>query len=156
MTSHLRTLAWPSRREKDPSYKDRYSNGVATAAFVAGDVPWEWFEKWADTRVHKRDEECEKLKESFKQRLLDLLYLKYQQLKGRVDYVELGTPVDTRTYDGSKLWYTADRCQGEGRRIVVATKYAGAYATGDVSSWTRHCGWICTSSAKRLDVHSCH
>lgn len=31
--------------EKDPSYKNRYLNEVMTAAFEAGDVPWECFKK---------------------------------------------------------------------------------------------------------------
>ena len=97
-------LAFPS--EKDPSYQERYSSKsggrskIVTAAFVAGDVPWKWFEPYADTRVHKRGKEYERLKESFKQQLLEVLYMKYPQVKGRVEYVDLGTPVDTRTYLG--------------------------------------------------------
>ena len=97
-------LAFPS--EKDPSYQERYSSKsgggskIVTAAFVAGDVPWKWFEPYADTRVHKRGKEYERLKDTFKQQLLDVLYMKYPQVKGRVEYVELGTPVDSRTYLG--------------------------------------------------------
>ncbi|CAB9504839.1 All-trans-retinol 13,14-reductase [Seminavis robusta] len=91
-------LAFPSL--KDPAYKDRYGDGIVTAAFVAGDVPWEWFQQWKDTRVHKRGDDYNQLKQSFEKRLLDLLYLKYPQVQGKVQYIDLGTPVDTRTYLG--------------------------------------------------------
>lgn len=91
-------LAFPSG--KDPAYKEKYGEGVTTAALVAGDLPWDWFQQWKDTRIHKRGAEYEQFKESFQERLLELLYLKYPQVKGKVDFVELGTPVDTRTYLG--------------------------------------------------------
>jgi all-trans-retinol 13,14-reductase len=90
-------LGFPS--EKDPSYRDRHDSGK-TAAFVCGDIPWEWFRQWFDTRAHKRGDSYEMLKERLGQRLLEAMYKKYPQLRGRVEYFDIGTPLSTNTYLG--------------------------------------------------------
>merc|ERR1712146_624632 len=53
-----------------------------------------------DTRVHKRGPGYEKFKASFKDRVLQLLYNKYPQLKGCVKHFDIGTPLDTNSYLG--------------------------------------------------------
>lgn len=90
-------MAFPS--SKDPSYKDFYPD-QSTCAIVAGDIPWEWFEKWNGTRVHHRGQDYEDLKKKYELRLMDMLYSQFPQVRGRVQYVSLGTPLDTNLFLG--------------------------------------------------------
>ena len=91
-------LAFPS--QKDPNYKERHPNGGHTGVFVCGDVPWSWFQKWADSRVHHRGAAYDHFKASFERRLMQLLVHKYPQLDGKIAFLELGTPCDVRSYLG--------------------------------------------------------
>ncbi|CAE7937399.1 retsat [Symbiodinium necroappetens] len=90
-------MAFPS--SKDPSYKEFYPD-QSTCAIVAGDIPWEWFEKWNGTRVHHRGQDYEDLKKRYELRLMDMLYTQFPQVRGRVQYVSLGTPLDTNFFLG--------------------------------------------------------
>lgn len=90
-------IAFPST--KDPSYDERHP-GKSTCAMLAGDLPWEWFEAWESTRVHHRGEDYDAFKKKFELRLLNILYENYPQLRGKVDYVDIGTPLDTNFYLG--------------------------------------------------------
>ena len=90
-------LAFPS--QKDPTHAARHP-GKSTAVLLAGDVPWSWFQEWEDTRVHNRGDEYEAFKARFQKRLLDVMYRIYPQLKGKVAYVNVGTPLDTNFYLG--------------------------------------------------------
>ncbi|OLP86117.1 putative all-trans-retinol 13,14-reductase [Symbiodinium microadriaticum] len=84
---------------EDPSYKEFYPD-QSTCAIVAGDIPWEWFEKWNGTRVHHRGQDYEDLKKRYELRLMDMLYTQFPQVRGRVQYVSLGTPLDTNFFLG--------------------------------------------------------
>jgi all-trans-retinol 13,14-reductase len=90
-------LAFPSA--KDPRAEVK-SPGKSTGAFICGDVPWEWFEQWKDTKIHKRGADYEAFKASFKERMMAVLHEYYPSTVGRVEYVELGTPLDTNYYLG--------------------------------------------------------
>ncbi|CAL1155911.1 unnamed protein product [Cladocopium goreaui] len=90
-------LAFPSA--KDPSYSARHPNRC-TCAVVAGDAPWDWFHKWKGPKVRHRGEDYEAFKKKFEERLLNILYTQYPQTKGRVEYVNMGTPLDTNFYLG--------------------------------------------------------
>jgi len=90
-------LAFPSA--KDPQAEQKFP-GKSTGAFICGDVLWEWFEKWKDTKIHKRGGDYDSFKSSFKDRMLEVLYKYYPKTKGRVEYFDLGTPLDTNYYLG--------------------------------------------------------
>ncbi|CAK8993426.1 14-dihydroretinol saturase) (RetSat) (PPAR-alpha-regulated and starvation-induced gene protein) [Durusdinium trenchii] len=102
-------LAFPSA--KDPSYHERNPDRC-TCAVVAGDVPWDWFEKWQSTKVRHRGQDYEAFKKSFEERLLDILYTQYPQTKGRVEYVNMGTPLDTNFYLGKHLGESGASVEG--------------------------------------------
>lgn len=78
---------------KDPSYQDRYP-GTATIEIVAP-TTYEQFEPWRDTIWGKRGGDYEALKHRLTERLLEKLYEKQPQLRGKVDYVETSTPLST-------------------------------------------------------------
>lgn len=87
-------ISFPSA--KDPSWSDRYP-GKSTIDIITV-VPYDIFQKWEDTRWKKRGEAYEDLKETFSNRLLEVLYRKEPQLRGKIDHMELSSPITTRHF----------------------------------------------------------
>jgi phytoene dehydrogenase-like protein len=82
---------------KDPTWKRRLP-GVSNCILIS-DGLWEWFAKWSDnTEVHHRGAEYEAFKEKLTKHLLDILYEAVPQIKGKVSYHTLGTPLSEVTY----------------------------------------------------------
>ena len=81
---------------KDPDWSNRYP-GKSTVDIITL-VPYELFAPWEDTRWKKRGEEYEALKEKIAQRLLEELYKQEPQLRGKVAYYELSTPITTKHF----------------------------------------------------------
>jgi all-trans-retinol 13,14-reductase len=81
---------------KDPSFAERFP-GRATVDVI---VParYDWFSPWEGTRWKKRGDDYEALKARFTQRILDVLFEKVPQLRGKIDVAELSTPVTTRHF----------------------------------------------------------
>lgn len=61
-------------------------------------APYEWFAPWEQERWRNRGSEYEALKEEFSQRLLDYLYQVVPQLKGKIAFYELSTPLSTKLF----------------------------------------------------------
>ena len=59
---------------------------------------YSFFEKWENDGWKKRGDEYEALKEKYAQRLLEKLYQQLPQLKGKVDYYELSSPLSTKHF----------------------------------------------------------
>lgn len=89
-------VSFPSA--KDPSFRERFP-GRATIDVLTL-CPWEWVERWKDTAWMKRGSEYDAWKESFTERLLEALFQKLPQLRGKVDHAELSTPLSTRHFAG--------------------------------------------------------
>jgi all-trans-retinol 13,14-reductase len=87
-------ISFPSA--KDPDWENRYP-GKSTIEVITL-VPYDWFAKWEDEERGKRGADYEALKEKIAQQLLEQLYRVQPQLKGKVDYYELSTPLSTRTF----------------------------------------------------------
>ncbi len=83
---------------KDPSWPERFP-GRATVDLVAP-CPFEWVERWTDTRWHHRGPEYEAFKAKITERMLEALYRALPQLRGQVDVAELSTPLSTRHFAG--------------------------------------------------------
>jgi len=84
---------------KDPSWNSRFP-GISNCILIS-DGLYEWFEQWEDMRTHKRGGEYEQLKQKFADKLLDVLYDKVPQVKGKVLWYECGTPVSDANFLGS-------------------------------------------------------
>ena len=84
-------ISFPSA--KDPDYARRHP-GTATIEIVAP-APFEWFKKWQGTSWGQRGDEYDEFKAQLGERLMRHLYDKLPQLKGRVDYFEVSTPLST-------------------------------------------------------------
>lgn len=87
-------ISFPSA--KDPDFENRYP-GRSTIEII-GFAPYQWFEKWENTKWKKRGEDYEKFKEEISQRLLAQLYRFEPQVKGKIDTYELSTPLSTRNF----------------------------------------------------------
>jgi all-trans-retinol 13,14-reductase len=81
---------------KDPDWSNRYP-GRSTIDIITL-LPFDQFVKWEGSRWKKRGSEYEALKEKITQRLLEVLYRQLPQVKGKVDYHELSTPLTTQHF----------------------------------------------------------
>lgn len=81
---------------KDPDWQNRYPNKSTIDVITL--MPYEIFASWEETRWKKRGEEYEALKEKMAQRLLAVLYKQVPQVKGKVAYYELSTPLTTQHF----------------------------------------------------------
>lgn len=87
-------ISFPSA--KNPVFLEKYP-GRATIEIITV-AKYDWFKKWENTRWKKRGEEYDALKEEFTQRLLEHLYEQEPQLRGKIDFYELSTPITTKHF----------------------------------------------------------
>ena len=125
------------RSEKDPDFERRHP-GRATIEIVAP-APYEIFEPWADKTWGKRGDDYEALKQSYGERLLEHLYDKVPQIRGRVDYWEVSTPLSMQWFCGwerGELYgLDHDPARLQQRWLRPRTKVPGLWLTGqDVMS----------------------
>jgi len=123
-------ISFPSA--KDPDYLNRHP-GTSTIEIVAP-APYEWFAKWQDTTWGKRGEDYDAFKAQLGERLMAHLYDKLPQLRDKVDYFEVSTPLSTNWFGGYHqgelygLAHTSERMQQEWLR--PQTKIPGLWLTG--------------------------
>jgi len=123
-------LSFPSA--KDPDFARRFP-GRATIE-VIGVAPYAWFERWQDRPWKKRGADYEALKQQLSERLLAALYKECPSVAGKVDHVELSTPLTTRHFAGHPhgeiygLAHTPARFAA--RHLRPHTPIAGLYLTG--------------------------
>lgn len=87
-------ISFPSA--KDPDWSNRYP-GKSTIDIITL-VPFEMFSKWDGSTWMKRGDDYLALKEKIAKRLLKKLYEQLPQLKGRIQYYELSTPLSTKFF----------------------------------------------------------
>lgn len=87
-------VSFPSA--KDPDFERRHP-GHATIEAV-GLAPYEWFERWEGERWRRRGPEYEAFKHELSERLLENVYRNVPQVRGRIAYQELSTPLSTRHF----------------------------------------------------------
>ncbi len=123
-------ISFPSA--KDPDYENRHP-GTSTIEIVAP-APYEWFEKWRDETWGKRGDDYESFKDELGLRLMEYLYERLPQLRGRVDYFEVSTPLSTNWFGGYQrgelygLAHTRERMQQDWLR--PRTAIPGLWLTG--------------------------
>ena len=123
-------VSFPSA--KDPDYENRHP-GTSTIEIVAP-APYEWFEKWREETWGKRGDDYEAFKQALGERLLEHLYAKLPQLRGKVDYYEVSTPLSTNWFGGYQrgelygLAHTRERLNQDWLR--PKTNIPGLWLTG--------------------------
>jgi len=123
-------ISFPSA--KDPDYLNRHP-GTATIEIVAP-APYKWFEKWRNETWGKRGEDYDAFKEKLGERLMEYLYERLPDLRGKVDYYEVSTPLSTNWFGGYQngelygLAHTPKRMQQKWLR--PRTTIPGLWLTG--------------------------
>lgn len=123
-------ISFPSA--KDPDYLARHP-GTATIEIVAP-APYQRFAEWNEKTWGKRGDDYEDLKSRLGERLMEHLYKKLPQLRGKVDYYEVSTPVSTNwfgAYQQGELYglaHTPARMQL--RWLHTRSKIPGLWLTG--------------------------
>jgi len=123
-------ISFPS--SKDPTWTTRYPG--RSVIEVIGLLPYAWFAPWADKPWRNRGADYVALKERIADTLLEQLYHVEPQLKGKIDYHELSTPLSTRKFVGHEtgamygLAHTPARFRQ--RCLRAHTPVRGLYLTG--------------------------
>ena len=81
---------------KDRNWKKRFPR--VSNCILISDGLWEWFTEWENTPVHNRGKDYEAFKEDLSKHLLDILYETVPEVRGKVEFHELGTPLSEVTY----------------------------------------------------------
>jgi len=128
-------LSFPSA--KDPDFERRHP-GKSTIEIVAP-APYEIFEPWAGKTWGKRGDDYEALKNTYGERLLEHLYDKVPQVRGRVAYWEVSTPLSMQWFCGwerGELYgLDHDPARLQQRWLRPRTRIPGLWLTGqDVMS----------------------
>lgn len=123
-------ISFPSA--KDPSWESRYP-GTATIEIVAPAF-FEHFAKWRDKPWGKRGDDYEAYKQHLTDRLLQHLYARLPQLRGKIDYCELSTPLSTDFFcayrRGEMYGLTHEPSRFEQQWLRPKTRIPGLYLTG--------------------------
>ncbi|MBU2067884.1 MAG: NAD(P)/FAD-dependent oxidoreductase [Gammaproteobacteria bacterium] len=123
-------ISFPSA--KDPAWDAHYPN-KATVEIVAPTQP-QWFAQWKGTTWGKRGADYEAFKAELTAQLLETLYQHQPQLRGALDFCELGTPLSTEWYQWNEqgeiygIDHTVQRF--EQHWIHSQTPIKGLYLTG--------------------------
>ncbi|WP_329557326.1 phytoene desaturase family protein [Streptomyces sp. NBC_00696] len=117
---------------KDPLWDDRYP-GRSTID-IAGVTTWSLFEPFADSAWMRRGPEYEQLKQRLSQELLDQVLRFYPKAEGKIDHMELATPLSFnhflgRTHgDFMSLAHTPERFAQRG--LSAHTTVPGLFLSG--------------------------
>ncbi|MCR9144790.1 MAG: NAD(P)/FAD-dependent oxidoreductase [bacterium] len=82
---------------KDPQWDENYP-GKSTIDVIAP-ASYDWFAKWKDEPWRKRGAEYDELKAEFSERLLAAVYKHVPEVKGKISYHELSTPLSTQYFN---------------------------------------------------------
>jgi all-trans-retinol 13,14-reductase len=117
---------------KDPDFASRHP-GHSTVDVIAA-APYEWFEGWQDSRWKHRDEQYDAFKERLAGRMLEALYAQLPQLRGKVAFHEISTPLTTQHFAGYERGelYGIDHTPQRFRQgfLKPSTPIPGLYLTG--------------------------
>ncbi len=123
-------VSFPST--KDPAWDKKYP-GKSTIEIVVP-APYSWFEKWQGTKWQKRGDDYDLFKKTITDRLLAILLEKLPQLKDKIHFTELSTPLSTAhfsNYQRGEIYgidHTPQRFQQRWLRADTAVK--NLYLTG--------------------------
>eukprot|EP00061_Rhincodon_typus_P018246 g47346.t1 len=116
-------VSFPSA--KDPAWDARYT-GKSNMVIVTL-AHYEWFEEWKDERVKKRGEDYESLKMDIARKLMDRVIEYFPQLKDRIEYIRVGSPLSHEFYIASSRGeiYGANHDVSRFKPEVIASLRAG-------------------------------
>lgn len=126
----LMYVSFPST--KDPAFSTNYP-GRSTIDVIAP-APWKWFAKWQAQPWGQRGAAYDDFKAQLSQRLIDEVHRHAPLTRGRVDHVELSTPLSTAhfsNYASGELYGLEHSPQRFGRQwLTPRTPIKGLHLTG--------------------------
>jgi all-trans-retinol 13,14-reductase len=123
-------ISFPSA--KDPDFERRHP-GRATLEVVCP-VPYDWFARWEETRWKRRGQDYDDFKQSLAERLRNGLEQQVPAVRGKLDIVELSTPLSTRHFmnyqRGEAYGVSATPARFRLRCLTPHTSVRNLYLTG--------------------------
>jgi len=123
-------ISFPSA--KDPEWDQNYPGKATVEVITLG--RYEWFAEWSGQTWNKRGAEYEALKAKFTERLLEALFKQMPQLKDKLDYCELSTPLSTEWFQlndrGEIYGLDHDLQRFEQKWLHPVTPVKGLFMTG--------------------------
>lgn len=81
---------------KDPQSQEKRPGRSTVEAIIL--LPYDWFSKWQGTEWKRRGEEYEQMKKEVADQILEKIYHVAPQLRGKIDYFEVSTPLSTTNF----------------------------------------------------------
>jgi len=123
-------ISFPSA--KDPTWNERYP-GRSTIDIITL-LPYESFEKWEGSSWKKRDKAYDDMKDKISKRLLEHLFDHLPNLRNKIDYYELSSPLTTKhfvNYQKGELYGIDHSPQRFNQKFLrPKTPIKGLYLTG--------------------------
>ncbi|MDP9141087.1 MAG: NAD(P)/FAD-dependent oxidoreductase [Pseudomonadota bacterium] len=123
-------ISFPSA--KDPEWEHNYPGKSTVEVITLG--RYDWFAQWSGQTWNQRGAEYEALKAKFTERLLEALFKQMPQLKDRLDYCELSTPLSTEWFQlndrGEIYGLDHDLQRFEQKWLHPVTPVKGLFMTG--------------------------
>lgn len=123
-------VSFPSA--KDPEFAMRHPD--RSTIEVVAPAPYEWFAPWKNETWGKRGADYDAFKEQLCERLLEALFQKMPQLRGKIDYVEVSTPLSTEWFGnyqfGELYGINHDPSRFDQDWLKPKTRLPGLYLTG--------------------------
>ncbi len=79
---------------KDPKWNDENPDKTTMEAITMSSITW--YDEWKSKDWKKRGNEYEEFKDHLTNRILDTVYKHVPQIKGKIDYIELSTPLTVK------------------------------------------------------------
>lgn len=81
---------------KNPEWREKHPDRSMAEVIII--VPFDWFAKWEHTVYQKRGADYEKIKQEMSEQMFETLFRVQPQLKDKIDYVEISTPLSTKKF----------------------------------------------------------
>jgi len=128
-------ISFPSA--KDPEWDNHPGReGKSTVAIVTL-ANWEWFKKWENQQVKKRDDDYEEIKNTIGHKMIEQTCKLFPQIRDCIDFTEIASPVTNKYYIGQPHGeiYGLDHTSERFDPLMVAklrpgTDIPGLYLTG--------------------------
>ena len=117
---------------KDPDFERRHP-GRSTVDVITA-APYAWFEQWEGSRWKRRSAEYDAFKDRLAERMMEALFEQMPQLRGKVAFFEISTPLTTAHFAGYRrgelygIDHTPQRFDQD--FLQPATPIPGLYLTG--------------------------
>ncbi|HSO04931.1 MAG TPA: NAD(P)/FAD-dependent oxidoreductase [Candidatus Limnocylindrales bacterium] len=117
---------------KDPDF-ERLHPGRSTVDVITA-APYAWFEQWEGSRWKRRSAEYDAFKDRLAERMMEALFEQMPQLRGKVAFFEISTPLTTAHFAGYRrgelygIDHTPQRFDQD--FLQPATPIPGLYLTG--------------------------